>query len=306
MQRASQAPDMTSDEDVRHSAGSLRCGTAPDSRQGEAVAQRHDQFDPQLLDLARHFAPDRYYSALLGPANSRCDLIALSAFAGELTRIGREVNTPLMAQIRLQWWRDSIEEMASGVTIAHPLAITLAARIRSGALNAGELDRCLAAAQDCHQHLPGADKRDWSIYAMQQIECQTALESRLFMMSCAILSDKDRSGLAPLCEKAGQLYAQARHVFDLAGSLEQDRLDLTVTHITRVAWQAHGRLRAVSAELAKAPRSIRQAFYPVALVEPYLQSALQSVQNSGRTANITPLQRIWRILRVHWGAGYGI
>ena len=53
-----------------------------------------------------------------GPARAapraRRDLIALTAFLGEVARIPEAVSEPMMGEIRLQWWRDALETLRAG------------------------------------------------------------------------------------------------------------------------------------------------------------------------------------------------
>ncbi len=62
----------------------------------------------------RRADPDRYFSALFAPADRRPLLFALYAFNHELAHIGEVVREPMMGEIRLQWWREGVEEARAG------------------------------------------------------------------------------------------------------------------------------------------------------------------------------------------------
>ncbi|MCB1520890.1 MAG: squalene/phytoene synthase family protein [Hyphomicrobiaceae bacterium] len=79
----------------------------------------------EVIEIARTHAHDHYLSALLAPAAARADLLVLAAFEGELARIPASVTEPMMGEIRLQWWRDQIEDMAPGRVSGHPVADAL-------------------------------------------------------------------------------------------------------------------------------------------------------------------------------------
>jgi len=89
-----------------------------------------------LSDLgafARHHDPDRFLCALFAPAAARDALFALIALNHELARAREAASHPLAALIRLQWWRDAIEEAAAGrPPRRHEVAAPLAAAIRVG------------------------------------------------------------------------------------------------------------------------------------------------------------------------------
>jgi len=57
---------------------------------------------------------------------------------------------------------------------------------------------------------------------------------------------------------------------------------------------ARGALKSATQLLAELPPTARQAFLPLALVDPYL-SALQKVDPLRQVADINPLYRFWRL-----------
>lgn len=88
------------------------------------------------LDQVRQGDRDRYRILLFAPAATRGDLAALAAFNLELARAREQTGEPLLALIRLQWWRETIEEIGSGGKVrAHQVATALAEATRSGALD---------------------------------------------------------------------------------------------------------------------------------------------------------------------------
>ena len=57
---------------------------------------------------------DRYLFTLFAPADVREDLFTILAFNTEIARIPDMVSEPLLGQIRLQWWQDSINKIYEG------------------------------------------------------------------------------------------------------------------------------------------------------------------------------------------------
>lgn len=64
--------------------------------------------------FARAHDPDRFLCALFAPADKREAVFALIALNHELARAREAASNPLAALIRLQWWRDAVEEARSG------------------------------------------------------------------------------------------------------------------------------------------------------------------------------------------------
>ncbi len=84
---------------------------------------------PEDLDAAvERGDPDRWLaSRFIADPGLRADVIALYAFDNELRRIPQLVTEPLMAEIRLTWWREGIEAIAAGrAAPGHPVLVALA------------------------------------------------------------------------------------------------------------------------------------------------------------------------------------
>ena len=82
--------------------------------------------------LVRRNDPDRFLTALFAPVEHRETLLVLYAFNHELARARAVVSEPMLALIRLQWWREVVEGARRRHEVAGPLG---------AALDAGELDR---------------------------------------------------------------------------------------------------------------------------------------------------------------------
>lgn len=72
-----------------------------------------------LENIVRTSDPDRYIAALFAPAEKRAHLFALYALNHELGHIAEAVREPMMAEIRLQWWRDALVEARAGKPRGH-------------------------------------------------------------------------------------------------------------------------------------------------------------------------------------------
>jgi phytoene synthase len=83
-------------------------------------------------ELVRRHDPDRFLTALFAPADRRPALFTLYAFNHELARAREVASEPMLALIRLQWWRDVVRGEAKRHEVATPL---------SQAIAAGALDR---------------------------------------------------------------------------------------------------------------------------------------------------------------------
>ncbi|MDR4306461.1 squalene/phytoene synthase family protein [Chelatococcus sambhunathii] len=76
----------------------------------------------------------RYAAALFAPAEARPHLLALYAFDAELARVRDIVSEPLPGELRLQWWRDALENPERADVVSHPVARALHAAAEYGRL----------------------------------------------------------------------------------------------------------------------------------------------------------------------------
>ena len=88
---------------------------------------------------------DRYLSALLAREPARSQLMALYAADIELRSIPRRVSEPLVGEMRLQWWRDTIAALCEGRPSGNPRADALMPAIQSGRLPLAAFEQMIEA-----------------------------------------------------------------------------------------------------------------------------------------------------------------
>lgn len=69
---------------------------------------------------------DRYFAALFAPKDTRGALFALYALNYELAHVGESVREPMVGDIRMQWWRETLASARDGQPRAHAVAHALA------------------------------------------------------------------------------------------------------------------------------------------------------------------------------------
>jgi phytoene/squalene synthetase len=103
-------------------------------------------------DLVQRGDPDRFLAVMAAPPAARARLFLLYAFNLEVARAPWVTKEPLIAEMRLQWWRDVVENAASGAARAHEVAGPLHELIREAELSLDVLDRLIAARRwDIHR-----------------------------------------------------------------------------------------------------------------------------------------------------------
>jgi len=111
--------------------------------------------------LVRRNDPDRFLTALFAPAPRRETLFVLYAFNSELARARAVVSEPMLALMRLQWWREVVE----GARRRHEVAGPLGAALDAGALRAEDLAPLVDAREvEAEPAIPTLE--DWRGYLM--------------------------------------------------------------------------------------------------------------------------------------------
>jgi phytoene synthase len=84
-----------------------------------------------VLDEVRAADRDRFLAALFAPEPERIGLLTLLAFDHELARTRTVTREPMLARIRLEWWREAVAEVAGdGKPRAQPIVESLSETVR--------------------------------------------------------------------------------------------------------------------------------------------------------------------------------
>lgn len=262
----------------------------------------------EVIAVARRDAHDHYLSSLLAPSMAREDLLVLAAFEGEISRIIATVEEPMLAEIRLQWWRDAVTAMADDTQRSgHPVADALSGLVTAGRVSIDSLLQSIDARSadtgverlqtegDLYHYL---DRTDGA--ALARAIAAVAAATSTPPPASAILQAAGRGvGLARILLDLPRQLASARPLLpppeatpvSLAGEIDQ----LSVV-CRKYAKQAHAHLSDVRRSWTAIPRGHRAALGPAALIGPYLQ-ALQGLGHLAPHPGgvISPLSRVTRL-----------
>ena len=162
--------------------------------------------------IARHHDPDRFLCALFAPPERREALFTLIAFNHELARAREVASNPLIALIRLTWWREAVEHAAEGRPARqHDVAGPLHAAIRDGLLDAEGLIGMAEARE--------AEAEEAGIASTAALHAYLRGTAGGFAVVAGRLLGAP-AGLLPALQQAGMLYGLAgllRAVPALAG-----------------------------------------------------------------------------------------
>ena len=117
------------------------------------------------MSLVERGDPERFLATLSAPISAQSILFPLYAFNLEVARAPWITDEPQIAEIRLQWWRDTLREIAEGQSVRRHEVATPLASVISPAI-ARELDNLVVA-------------RRWEIYSepfLNQLAFDTFLD----------------------------------------------------------------------------------------------------------------------------------
>jgi 15-cis-phytoene synthase len=261
--------------------------------------------------IARSGDPDRALAALFAPRDIRADLLALTAFNVELSRIAEQVSEPELGAIRLQWWRDAVARERNAEATGHPVADTLREVRQRRGLSSERIEGLIDAR---NFDIATRIMPDWN--ALETYLHDTA--GALFALA-ATCAGVPRALIEPAASHAGLAYGLTglmralpvhaarglvvlpadrlrRHGTSsealLAGRTEPGLFDLLV----ELRDTARTALEQARRHIAKFDRRGQVAFVPLSLVEPYLAALGRKGHDPLREiADINPLHRLWRL-----------
>ncbi|MCB4822952.1 squalene/phytoene synthase family protein [Roseicella aerolata] len=150
-----------------------------------------------IAEFARRHDPDRFLCALFAPAAQREALFALIAYNHELARAREAAKTPLIALMRLQWWREVVEHAAEGrPPRRHEVAAPLHAAVAAGAIDPADL-LAMADAREIEAEEEGIPTREaFSAYLRGTAGGVAVAAGRLLGAPPSLLPALQQAGLA--------------------------------------------------------------------------------------------------------------
>ena len=219
--------------------------------------------------------PWRFRAAMAAPVETRKLLFPLYAFNVEVARAPWVTQEAMIAEMRLQWWRDALEEIAKGGPVRrHEVTTPLARAIAPE--DAELLDELVAARRWDIYKDPFEDADHFARYIDQTAgHLMWVAARRLGATQEAIVRDAAyATGIAawlcaiPNLEEAGRV----------------PLLDGTAEGVSALAKGALDRLKSARAKRGQIPKAARAALLPAAHAGPVLRAAVVAPQKVSEAA----------------------
>ena len=208
--------------------------------------------------------PLRFRTAMLAPVAQRGALFALYAFNVEVSRAPWVTQETMIAEMRLQWWRDVLEEIAGGGPVRRHEVATPLARLLD-APQAAMLDALVTARRWDIYRDPFEDAADLGRYIDQ-----TA--GHLLTVAAGLLGQAAPDPLRAAGKAAG-IGAWLRAIPALEAAGRVPLLDGTPEGVRALAQEGVAALRHARRMRGRVPRACAPALLVATAAEPALRMA---------------------------------
>ncbi len=242
--------------------------------------------------------PDRFRAAMACPPQAREILFPLYAFNVEVSRAPWVTQEPMIAEMRLQWWRDALDEIATGKPVrAHEVTTPLTQTLDTEAAEA--LDAVVAS-------------RRWDVYkdafedAQHFVEYLRNTGGTLMWQAARLLGAPDDQKLA--VTNIGAATATSRYLAAVSALEASGRVPLvngTREGITTLALNAAADAGSARKVAKRLPPQARAALIEAWMAKPILlQIASEPARVADGAVGLSPLRDRLRLAR--WAMTLGL
>ena len=178
-------------------------------------------------DLVARGDPDRFAAAMCAQGQARADLLVLFAFNLEVARAPWVTQEAMIAEMRLQWWADAVEEIfAGGFVRRHEVVTPLADVVMRGSLLREPFDALITARRRDIYPDPPEDTAAFDTYLRDTSGTLSAMAGAILGVRDTSIADVGTAlGLGNLLRAVPELAARGRKPLPLPGLSQRALLD---------------------------------------------------------------------------------
>ena len=178
-------------------------------------------------DQVRRFDRDRFLTALFVPPDRREAVFALAAFNLEVAKTREVVTEPMLGQIRLQWWREAVDEIYAGRPRRHEVVAPLHDAVSRHRLTRAHLDALIDARE--------ADLTDTAPPTLADLEAYAGDTATPLIRLCLEVLDVRDGPAHDAAGPIGTAYAMAGLIRAIPFHARQRRVTLPTALVEEVA-----------------------------------------------------------------------
>jgi len=203
-------------------------------------------------DAVKAADSDRYLASLFAPPARRAHLLALYAFNVEVAKVAETVSQPIMGEMRLEWWRETVEAIHAGTPRSHPVAEALAEAVAEADLPLQPFLTLLDARR------ADVDLEPFGTDAALEAYCAATASGLMTLAAMSAAPSADREALAAAAEPAGKAWALTGLLRALPFQASRGRVSLS-----RETLERHGG-SAAEIRLGRSTPALRNAMQEMA------------------------------------------
>lgn len=257
-------------------------------------------------EIVRRGDPDRFRCVMVAPTQLRGHLLALYAFNLEVARAPWVTREPLIAQMRLQFWRDAIAGIYGGTPQKHEVILPLAVVIHKAKLPRELFESLIDARHFDIGQNPHSSRESFDLY----IENTSGALMELAALALgagkeAIPTIRDfayGAGVAKLLQALSALFAAGRDPVPTGWVLDRDLIATGAVSeplsraTSEIAGEALRRLNRARQHRNLVPHSALAALLPGRDAGIVLRNILKSPENVLQLAPLSEFRQRWSLL----------
>ena len=236
--------------------------------------------------------PDRFRTALLAPPAQRGGLLALYAFNIEVSRAPWVTEEAMIAEMRLQWWVDAIDEIYAGKQPrSHEIVGPLAETIGQYNLPRAPFDALIQARRADIYTDPPADRTALEAYVDATSSGLMWLAAGICAKDAALVETPVRQvgyahGIANLFVATPELLASGRQPFPT----------LETAQLSQIAFDALARLTSARTKRRDVPAAMAPALLAAWQSGAILQQVARDPDTALQEMQVAPFRKRWTLL----------
>jgi len=242
----------------------------------EPTRQSHSDY---CADQVRQYDYYRYFAATCAPEPVRRGLLAIYAFNLEIAATRERVSEALIGQMRLQWWRDTLDGIYGGNVRNHAIAAEIAYAVDAFGLSRDAFDRMIDGRLFDLEEEPPEDTGALLNYVSATSGALTCLAAKI----CGLQDwDEQAETVGRIWGLTGLLRAFPHHavqrrvyipkdILRHAGVSAEDLIERKPDNDAAAEFEGlAGHARDAVADGPRCPKAVRPAVAHVSVVRPYL------------------------------------
>lgn len=269
-------------------------------------------------EMVREDDRERYDCCLFAPSSLQPRLWTLYAFNQEIAKTRENVSEEALGQIRLQWWRDVVQELREGITRDHPVVQAMSRELTNPDV-LDLLDRLIdAREQDLYDDGP-ADFDALVSYAdgVGGILSEAALRLSVSSEEANPLIARSRSvgkawAMLGLVRAIPFHWASNRNYLpddkgraSLATTDADKMFELAAPSIEKMLTFVSDELGQVTSTQCKVPPAAQHVFLPLVLVKSNLLALRRTHNNPFKAQEIGVFNRLWSLFKASFKTNLG-